>query len=92
MYKGNTLYGFRRNLLGLKKIGLSVTVVVLGPSGWALLHGRNAESVILSVAALLTGCIACGWLIGVRSTSVHIMADRYARYLLEAALDLEPYQ
>ena len=95
VYKGNTEYGFRRNLLGLKKIGLSVAVVALGASGWALVHGWNAESVILSVpavTALLTGCLAFGWLIGVRSTSVRITADRYARYLLEAALDLEPPQ
>ena len=95
VYKGNTEYGFRRNLLGLKKIGLSAAVVALGPSGWALLHGWNAENVILpvpAVAAFLTGCIAVGWLIGVRSTSVRITADCYARYLLEAALDLEPSQ
>ena len=93
LYKCNTEYGFRRNLLGLKKIGLSVAGVALGASGWALLHGWNAESVALpvpAVTALLSGCLACGWLIGVRSTSVHITADRYARYLLEAALDLEP--
>ncbi len=95
VYKGNTEYGFRRNLLGLKKIGLSVAVVALGASGWALVHGWNAENVILSVpavTALLTGCLAFGWLIGVRSTSVRITADRYARYLLEAELDLEPPQ
>ena len=95
VYKGNTEYGFRRNLLGLKKIGLSVAGVALGASGWALWRGWNAESVILpvpAVPALLTGCLAFWWLIGVHSTSVRTTADRYARHLLEAALDLEPTQ
>ena len=93
VYKGNTEYGFRRNLLGLKKIGLTVAVAGLGASGWALLHGWNTANVLLpvpSVTALLTACLVLGWMIGVRPDAVRITADRYARYLLEAALDLEP--
>ena len=93
VYKGNTEYGFRRNLLGLKKIGLGVAIAALSISGWTLWHGWNTGSGILpvpSVSALLTACLVVGWLIGVRPASVRITADRYARYLLEATLDLEP--
>ena len=42
VYKGNTEYGFRRNLLGLKKIGLGVAIAALIISGWTLWHGWKA--------------------------------------------------
>ena len=93
VYKGNIEYGFRRNLLGLKPGGLAITALALVASGWSFLRGWHTGGVILPVAfvtTLLNTCIALGWLIGVRSPTVRITADRYARYLLEAALDLEP--
>lgn len=93
VYKGNIEYGFRRNLLGLKKIGVVLALGGLGASGWALLHGWDATSVLLpvpSVTALLIVSIVLGWLLGVRPETVRITADRYARYLLEAALELKP--
>ena len=36
VYKGNTEYGFRRNLLGLKKGALTIAVLALTASGWEL--------------------------------------------------------
>lgn len=93
VYKGNIEYGFRRNLLGLKQGGLAITALALVVSGWSLVRGWYTDGVILPVAfvtTLLNTCVALGWLIGVRSATVRITADRYARYLLEAALDLEP--
>ena len=93
VYKGNIEYGFRRNLLGLKQGGLAITTLALVASGWSLFRGWHTDGVILPVAfvtTLLNTCVALGWLIGVRSATVRITADRYARYLLEAALDLEP--
>ena len=95
VYKGNYEYGFRRNLLGLKRGGLAIAVFSMAVSAWALYHGWNSSSVVLPVpvgAVLLTGGLAVSWLVGVRPASVRITADRYARYLLEAALDLEPPQ
>ena len=92
VYKGNIEYGFRRNLLGLKPVGLAITVLALVASGWSLFGGWHTDGVILPVpfvTTLLNTCVALGWLIGVRSATVRITADRYARYLLEAALDLE---
>lgn len=42
-----------------------------------------------SVTSLRTACLILAWIVGVHSAAVRIAADRYAPYLLEAALDLE---
>lgn len=92
VFEGNIDYGFRRNLLGLKKFGVSVALTGLGASGWALSHGWTAAGVIApvpAVVALLTVGLFLGWLFGVNANAVRITADRYARHLLEATLDLE---
>lgn len=91
--KANTEYGFRRNLLGLKPIGLAVTIIALAVSGWSLYFGWHTDGAIASVASVITllnACVALGWLIGVRSATVRIAADRYARILLEASINVEP--
>ena len=92
VFEGNVDYGFRRNLLGLKKFGVSIALAGLGASGWALLQGWKATGVIAPVPAVtvvLVACLFLAWLLGVHANAVGITADRYARYLLEAALDLE---
>ena len=92
VYEGNIEYGYRRNMLGLKPVGLAIAALAVVASGWSLFYGWHTDGVILPgalVITLLNTCVALGWLIGVRSATVRITADRYARYLLEAALDLE---
>lgn len=91
--KGNAEYGFRRNLLGLKTCGVTLTLAAIAGIVWVVLHESQATGVIAAVPAvsgLLTVCILVAWLVGVRLATVRITADRYARYLLEAALDLNP--
>ena len=93
VYKGNAEYGFRRNLLGLKTFGVTLTLAAIVGIGWAMLHEWRAAGVLAPVPAvisLLTACFLLAWLVGVRPAAVRITADRYARYLLEAALDLDP--
>ncbi len=93
VYKGNAEYGFRRNLLGLKTFGVTLTLAASAGTGWTALHEWRAAGVLAPVPAvisLLTACILLAWLVGVRPAAVRITADRYARYLLEAALDLDP--
>ena len=93
LHKANIEYGFRRNLLGLKPAALAITVLALLVSGWSLYSGWHSDGVVLPVAlvtSLLNTCVALGWLVGVRASTVRITADRYAHSLLEAALDLEP--
>ena len=90
--KSNIEYGFRRNLLVLKPIGLLVTTIALVMSGWTLYHGWHIAGVIPPVAistGLLNACVALIWLTGVRATTVRVPADRYARSLLEAAFKLD---
>ena len=43
-----------------------------------------------TVTVVLIACVIVGWLLRVRPEAVRLTADRYARYLLEAACDLEP--
>ena len=93
VYKGNAEYGFRRNLLGLKKFAVTITLAAVAGVGWAVSHEWQAAGVLAPVPAvicLLTVCILLAWLVGVRPAAVRITADRYALYLLEAALDLDP--
>ena len=93
VFQGNVEYGFRRNLLGLKTIGVSVAIVSLVTSGWSAWHGWNTLGVlppVPTVTVVLIACVIVGWLLRVRPEAVRLTADRYARYLLEAACDLEP--
>ena len=60
VYKGNAEYGFRRNLLGLKKFAVTLTLAAIAGIGWAVSHEWQAAGVLASVPAvicLLTVCI-----------------------------------
>ncbi len=54
VYNGNIEYGFRRNLLGLKPVGLAITALALVASGWSLFHGWHTDGVILPVPFVTT--------------------------------------
>ena len=61
-----------------------------------LLFARKANKRIMKLSKLLQKdptnrdpCLILAWIVGVHSAAVRIAADRYAPYLLEAALDLE---
>lgn len=82
----------RWNMLGPRRFGMSVPVASLGAPAWVLRHGWAEAGVIAPVpseTSLRTACPILAWLVGVDSATVRIAADRYAPYLLEAALDLE---
>lgn len=84
-------YGFRRNLLGLKPIGLPVAVMALLVCIASLWIGWDSEkSRIVAVgAAVLTSGLLLVWLAWVNEKTVALAANRYGRFLLEAALELE---
>lgn len=92
VFKGLTEYGFRRNLLGLKAFGVSLTVVGVAGSAWATHTSWNATTELPAVS-LVAGLISAGlflaWLVWVTERTVKLSADRYARFLLEAALEQE---
>ena len=92
VFKGLTEYGFRRNLLGLKVFGVSLTVVGLVGSAWLTYTGLTATKELPAVA-LVAGLISAGlllaWLVWVTKRTVKLSDDRYARFILEAALEQE---
>ena len=84
-------YGFRRNMLGLRWIGLVAAAVVLLLCtshiawNWAS-AGLNAP--LLAVGILSAG-MAIGWWMLVNERAVSLGAKRYANSLLETARDME---
>lgn len=92
VFSNLTAYGFRRNLLGLKRIGLSLTILGLVGNCTLLLKGWVDSGEILpypAAALLMILGLLLVWLIWVNEESVRLSADRYSRSLLEAALSLE---
>ena len=88
--KALTDYGFRRNLLGLKPVGILLTILSLGVSTghiytlWHASHQVRPVAVVASVGVLALLLI---WLTWVNDETVHLAGKRYARFLLEAAPD-----
>ena len=91
VFKALIEYGFRRNLLGLKPFGLllaiSALLVCLG-TGWAGWDSQEQIAVPVG-AALLSLALLVTWIVWVREKTVAISANRYARFLLEAAQELD---
>ena len=92
VFKALTEYGFRRNLLGLKVFGVPLTVVGLAGSAWSAYTTWTATNELPSVP-LVAGIISAGlllaWLVWVTKLTVKLSDDRYARFILEAALEQE---
>lgn len=84
-------YGFRRNLLGLKPLGLLIAVVSFLLCLYLVLVNWDVKepSTVAIVAAVLALGILLMWTFWVNEKAVRIAAERYARSLLEAALKLE---
>jgi len=91
VFKGLTEYGFRRNLLGLKTIGLPVVILcflLCVASVW-IKRSNNGDLATTISATLLVAGLFFTWLMWVNEKTVRLAADRYARFLLESALELE---
>ena len=84
-------YGFRRNIFALKPYGLTLTALsfcvclIMGFDDWST--GKLLGPVLVPAFINLTLIII--WLGWFTENGVRLTADRYARFLLEAALDLE---
>ena len=92
VFKGLSEYGFRRNLLGLKALGVSLSVVGVAGAVWSTYTAWTATNELPAVS-LIAGLISAGlllaWLVWVTERTVKLSADRYARFILEAALEQE---
>ncbi len=89
VFKALTDYGFRRNLLGLKPLGVPIAIVALLGCVWSAWSGWDVGKppAVAVGAALLTSGLLLTWLVWVNEKTVSLAANRYARFLLEAALD-----
>ena len=92
VFKGLTEYGFRRNLFGLKVFGASLSAVGVASAAWST-YAAWTQANELPAVSLVTGLVSAGlllaWLVWVTERTVKLSADRYARFLLEAALEQE---
>lgn len=84
-------YGFWRNIFALRYCGLVFTGVsfsiclITGVDGWSI--GKPSGSAL--VPALINIGLILFWRFWCTENTVRIAADRYAKFLLEACLDLE---
>ena len=84
-------YGFRRNMLGLRWVGLTIAAAVLFLCAlhiWWNWDTDGLDGFMFSVGLVSAG-IGIGWLRLVNEGAVALGAQRYANSLLEAAIDLE---
>ncbi len=92
VFRGLIEYGFRRNLLGLKPIGVSlaiISLIVIIWSSYSTLSITNELHATSIISGLTTAGLLIVWLTWVTERTVKIAANRYARFLLEAALRRE---
>ena len=92
VFKGLTEYGFRRNLFGLKAIGVFLAVAGVAGSVWSTYSVWTATDkpfAVSMVAGLITAGLLSAWLAWVTERTVKLAADRYARFILEAAMEQE---
>lgn len=94
LFKELVSYGFRRNLWGLKPIGIAITIIcVVGSSAFQIMnHGYSdlfgyAISFYISELALIMHFLV--WIFVVSSEWVRIPAFGYAERLLESIDNLE---
>ena len=91
VFKGLKEYGFRRNLLGLKLVGILLNILSLIASlkmVWVNWDRANPP-VLAIIAGILSIGFLINWFFWITEKSVKLTDDRYARFLLEATLHLE---
>lgn len=93
LFKENISYGFRRNTLGIKPIGIAISFLLLGfGSFW--IHGETLSEIYANIPKLSTIAIDCffflWWVLAVNSHWVKDAANAYARALLAACENTSP--
>src|SRR5437660_3702182 len=89
VFEENCNYGFRRNLWGMKPLGIFTAVVGTAAVGALIvMHYRHTKVVMSSItptATALNGLLLLAWLFWVTPAWVKIAADAYAERLLAAS-------
>ena len=86
-FKENRSYGFRRNLWGLKPLGIICSLVGIFSAGLALFirwEGPSTLSPTWLVATIICGGLLGLWVFFVNSDWVRVANDAYARRVLES--------
>lgn len=88
VFRENCSYGFRRNLWGMKPVGVTLAALALAVVAVLLVGYRassNADTVRrLLIAGLVSGVVLVGWIVLVTPQWVAQAADAYAVRLLES--------
>lgn len=86
-------YGFRRNLWGMKPVGIVLSLAGVGITGGLLAirtgAGKWPEAALALACTINLAMLLC-WIAVIRPAWVKFTADKYARQLLECADQLEP--
>ena len=91
VFNNLTAYGFHRNLLGIKYIGVLVAGAVVAVSAWTTIAEpfQNTGTFGPISAILIAGVMMVVWATMATPRSLIRSDERYARSLLEAALQLD---
>ena len=91
IYKENINYGFRRNLWGLKSIGIFFNLIGIAGVGcyFFIEHNSNGVDIEALIIFLINLVILALWILWVRPDGVKIAAEAYAERLLEACNNLK---
>jgi hypothetical protein len=87
VFAENCSYGFRRNVLGLKHIGIFVTVLGVAAASAKIhldVHSAAGVGPLPVASALICAILLAGWVFWVRPDWVMTCADAYALQLLRA--------
>jgi hypothetical protein len=80
----NRNYGFRRNLWGMKPVGITIAVGALIVVGIVLAVHPSARHGLVVAAALVDLMLLLGWIFVFTPAWVRVAAEAYAERLLEA--------
>jgi hypothetical protein len=93
LFKENVNYGYRRNVLGLRPLGISsailVAAIAIGRVCWDYYQTRQIDQMMLGVA-LFSFVLLFIWVFKVSPDWVRVPADAYAHRLVEAIEVLPP--
>ena len=84
LYRENVSYGFRRNLWGLKNLGLAAVTLSLALIVVAQLWVSNVVGIRLWIAFSYSAALGIVWIVVVSKEWVRTPAEAYAARLLEA--------
>lgn len=92
VFKENRSYGFRRNVWGIKPLGIAFSLAGLAAALiWASLHRADLEFLVLdrTISSLVCATLVVFWVFLVTRSWVRIPNDAYARRTLEGIPQME---